>query len=105
MTVIAPAPKPRRTAKPKPPPLPRHTLLRKVLADIEEFDHHAHRPALYERLEAEGMTSTYDDASGFTLLKLLGITAGSSAGRPGALTVWARLARQELLALPEDPAA
>ena len=102
-TVTPPAPKPRRAAKPKPPPIPRATLLRRVLADIEEHDHHAHRPALYERLFEEGLRVKTDD-DGVTEFRLLGLTEQSTGGMSGALMVWTRAARRELLALDAEAA-
>lgn len=99
-----PAPKPRRAARPKPAPEPRADLLRRLLADIEEHDHHAHRPALWERLiDVEGARLRTDEWD-VTWLTLAGLIAHSTAGRTGALMVWTRLARQELLAEPEAPA-
>lgn len=103
MTVTAPAPKPRRTAKPKPPPEPRADLLRRLLADIEAHDHHAHRQGLYERLFAEGMRVKTDE-DGLTTLRLHGLTEQSTAAMAGALMVWARAARRELLALDAEAA-
>lgn len=104
-TAAAPAPKPRRAPKPKPPPEDRGTLLRRLLADIEEHDHHAHRPALYERLFGEEKLRVKTSEDDYTEFRLAGITAYSTSGMPGALMDWTRAARRELLALPEAPAA
>ncbi len=95
----------RRKSKPKPPPEPRADLLRRLLADIEEHDHHAHRPALYERLFGEEKLRVRTDPDGVTEFRLAGIVAESTSGTAGALMVWTRAARRELLALPEAPAA
>lgn len=103
-TTPAPAPKPRRAPKPKPPPEDRAALLRRLLDDIEAHDHHAHRAALFQRLFGEEGLRVKTGEDGVTEFRLAGITAHSTAAMPGALMVWARMARQELLALPEAEA-
>jgi hypothetical protein len=101
----APAPRPRRTPKPKPPPEPRADLLRRLLADIEEHDHHAHRPALFDRLIAEeGMGITTAGDPELTTVVMAGLSGTSASGRSAALQVWARYARRELLALDAEAA-
>ena len=94
----------RRKTKPKPPPEPRAALLRRLLADIEEHDHHAHRPALFERLQAdEGLKVEQDEARIDVTVRLAGLIGHSISGRSAALQNWCRAARQDLLALTEAP--
>jgi hypothetical protein len=64
--------------------------------DIEEHNHHAHRPALFERLEAEEGLK-WRDVGNVTHLSLAGLKAQSTAGKSLALSAWCRKARQALL--------
>jgi hypothetical protein len=94
---------PKREPKLKPPPEPMRDRLARLVALIEERNHHSHRPALFDQLEAEEGLKVREvgDVSYVTLCSL---KAQSTAGKSMALANWCNAARQQLLEL-KDPAA